>query len=94
MCDYALERRHFAEDEEEDEDPYNGDGPEERREPLWWGLRALHGIYEDKNEGSSVDAILMQITDLWVKRRHLQSTRVRMNDCPTTLGTGAPEGVM
>jgi hypothetical protein len=34
MRDYTLEGGHFAEDEKKDEDSSNGDGPEERREPL------------------------------------------------------------
>jgi len=50
MRDYTLEGGHFAEDKKEDEESCNGNGPEERREPLWWGHRLLHGFYRDISE--------------------------------------------
>lgn len=47
MGDYTLERGHFAEDEEDDEDSSKGDGPQDRRKPLWCGHRLDYGFYED-----------------------------------------------
>lgn len=37
-------------------------------------------IFGSKGEESSVEANLARITDLWEKNRHLQNTRVRMDD--------------
>lgn len=70
MCYYALERRHFAKEDKEDDDSYNGDDPKERREALWCGHRLGTGVYEDIRKRKSeilracVKAILARITDL------------------------------
>jgi hypothetical protein len=53
MCDYTLERRHFAEDEKEEEDSYNGDDPKKRREALWCRHRLGDGFYEDMRKRKS-----------------------------------------
>lgn len=99
MCHYTLERRHFAEDEKEDDDSYDGDGPEERREPLWCGHRLGNGFYGDirkiRKRKSEIlrEGYISEDSRPLGKEPSSGEPRVRMNDYPTASGRRRSRGV-